>query len=708
MEKINLTINELKIMINTDTEKDYVEFTSSMLYHPKLKSVELSKFPFICGDLEYPKIAMFFIAQKGYTEIVSLFFNKAKFREKMQEFMKFEKRRSFASPQDSDSTKERLELKIQNIKTRLSDSQLSKTTSDGLNNEIEKIQRELYDNKNKFYMKKSMKDDKILSNNIMLMLKLLFATSYPAKFNISSSFNEYILQKSPSMFEPEIDHNLEKISYLKIDNKTLTITKITWLNDIMNHPLYRKLMELLVDYKKQMSKEVKRIDEELEEEWNFLKQKFLDGRYKITYAQKSFEDYLEKLKNEGEINNSNLIELNYNKKEFKENIIQLIEQLSKFETLQKRFFFSDSNTFYMVILNIKTLFDALRDSKTIITNIPVDFSSNLNRAIVDFKKIYIWSRIKTEYIKTGNININLEGEDKDIADEIMNKNKSLDKFLFFSTKIKDFITPERVCSNFNLQRMIMEYSENKKPDEVNSDISTNREKINNIKNEIEKFKTSQEKTKEGNTNNIENINKLKILEMNAKELILTKNKTTQTEKRDFSRLMQAIYNELIYMQKMEYFKNKENFNNMYIGACNINIYKVDVPKYEIYLAIDSIEGEYDEKTIKNVRCVRDSLYLGNEISDFFSGKSPYDIINHRNIVSERDLQTSNSSTQNNSLELLKKKKGGKKNKTVRFSNRLFKNHRGGSSRKKNKKIGISTRTYNNIHFLRNRNYTSEL
>jgi len=83
-----------------------------------------------------------------------------------------------------------------------------------------------------------------LERNVMTMLKLLLPTKFFAVNNHKQSIK---------LLDPEVDvvdsssifYNPLKTesSYIIINGKRYTITEVVWLNDILNHPTYRKLLE---------------------------------------------------------------------------------------------------------------------------------------------------------------------------------------------------------------------------------------------------------------------------------------------------------------------------------------------------------------------------------------------------------------------------------------------------------------------------------
>jgi hypothetical protein len=187
---MNLDIQQLKITLSTNIpEIQSVELTSSLLYHPDYKSIKASnKYPYITSSREYPATAL---NGMEYDKIVDFFFNKRTF------------------------------TKI------LTSSKYPPTVQ-----------------------MPSTDANQIYKRNIMTMLELLFSTKHFVVNNIHQSL-DLVLNQSPSK---SIFYNPmnTQFSYLKINNKPYTLTKIVWLNDIVNHPKYHELIKEVHNVKRSL------------------------------------------------------------------------------------------------------------------------------------------------------------------------------------------------------------------------------------------------------------------------------------------------------------------------------------------------------------------------------------------------------------------------------------------------------------------------
>jgi hypothetical protein len=176
-----MDVHLLRIMMATNIPNSSpIEFTRSMLYNPEYKDLKGSgTYPYITDEVEYSTTN---IGALTYPEMVDTFFNRNKF------------------------------INMVSNTIRNTDSSNDKP--------------------------------QILERNVMTMLRLLFPTKY---FTVNNH------KQSIELLEPGISTHYNHIilynplntlsSYLKINNKSYTITEVIWLNDLLNHPTYRTLLE---------------------------------------------------------------------------------------------------------------------------------------------------------------------------------------------------------------------------------------------------------------------------------------------------------------------------------------------------------------------------------------------------------------------------------------------------------------------------------
>jgi hypothetical protein len=178
-----MDVHLLRIMMATNIPNSApIEFTRSMLYHPEYKELKGSgTYPYITDEVEYSNTN---IGALTYPEIVDTFFNRDKF-------------------------------------INMVSNARSKQDNKG---ELDKQQT--------------------LEHNVMTMMLLLFPTKYFTVNNHKQSI-ELLEPGIATHYKRSIFYNPLKTmsSYVKINSKPYTVTEMIWLNDILNHPMYRKLLE---------------------------------------------------------------------------------------------------------------------------------------------------------------------------------------------------------------------------------------------------------------------------------------------------------------------------------------------------------------------------------------------------------------------------------------------------------------------------------
>ena len=165
----------------------------------------------------------------------------------------------------------------------------------------------------------------------------------------------------------------------------------------------------------------------------------------------------------------------------------------------------------------------------------------------------------------------MEGEDPDVVAELK---KDYSRLIEFIDKSKDLLEPKRESSNFDLQKTIVDYSENSK-DSKKGDVLVFKELMDKVRTEM---------------------------------VFLRKDKTTDDEDKKLMR----------------------------VGVCGVDKNKMDKPHYEVYVAIDVMEGEINANNLEGVKCKYRGLYLGRETENFFTKYNKFEVKQHRVYVPEKD------------------------------------------------------------------------
>lgn len=185
--EIEIKMIDIKISTNMDKTTDAISLTSSVLKVDNI-STNLLKYPLITSNIKYSFESL---ARYDYSKVVSFFFDRDMFYEKIMKMI------------------ERNKLKNLNKLPELEDQRTENLTA-----------------------------------NLKMMLALLLPTKYPIMHNILTSF-EYI---QGNVTYPYSLFGSGNYSYLTLNSQVYTITRVILLDDILNNPFYSNLMRKLYEY----------------------------------------------------------------------------------------------------------------------------------------------------------------------------------------------------------------------------------------------------------------------------------------------------------------------------------------------------------------------------------------------------------------------------------------------------------------------------
>jgi len=150
-----------------------------------------------------------------------------------------------------------------------------------VNSFFTKMVNESNDENKKKEEKKKEDTNTIANHNIYMTLLFLFPTRYPQSANINSSFDKYICKAPKTEYKnlfPSSDtvtsglfgriydikkEPLREYSYINTSSGVSSVTEIVWLNDVLNNPKYRELIDLLIQYNEWADERKKNIIEEI-------------------------------------------------------------------------------------------------------------------------------------------------------------------------------------------------------------------------------------------------------------------------------------------------------------------------------------------------------------------------------------------------------------------------------------------------------------
>jgi hypothetical protein len=206
-----MNIFQMKINIITKIpNKENIELTSDILLHNSKQN--LSNYPYFTDSILFPREKLQYL---NYDDVVTFFFNK-------KEFISM--------------------LKLQN------------------NIYTKKYQNNKFNSTRKSITKYNSNSHEIKTKNFILMLELLFPTTLPFVNNIETSLSYILKDKKETIpFQEQSQNNSffentnnilqflplnssNKFSYLKLNNNIYTVTNTIWINDVMNHPIYKEIL----------------------------------------------------------------------------------------------------------------------------------------------------------------------------------------------------------------------------------------------------------------------------------------------------------------------------------------------------------------------------------------------------------------------------------------------------------------------------------
>ena len=138
------------------------------------------------------------------------------------------------------------------------------------------------------------------NKNMNIMLHTLFHTSFPRTDNISDTYNTLILQTNKNMVIGDtspfsfLKSTPSNFSYITVQGVVYTITRVTWLNDLINDPEFGLLFRHISTLNKWLKNEIVKIKGKIESErsrFNKLQTEFVQ---KVLAMPRSFDTDIQK------------------------------------------------------------------------------------------------------------------------------------------------------------------------------------------------------------------------------------------------------------------------------------------------------------------------------------------------------------------------------------------------------------------------------
>lgn len=582
-------IEEISIMVLGAPKTEPVQLTSDIIIYNKNTSnpVLTNKLPFITGSFKYNEKYLFNMSVHNFNSLLEFFFNIDTFKKVCNKMYPSEQ-------------------KIETIKSKY-------------NQNIEK--------------------------NVEIMLVLLFPTKFPVMRNFSTSYNEYIKKTGPIDISYKIGVTTDEkglmstgnnYSYIKLNGTEYTITKILWLNDIFNHPVYRVFIDEYVDYIQKSGERSDILTTVINNSITKLATRFVPTE-KNNFDLSIYKDTIDK--------------------EYK--VIEALpdDELKKltFDTKKKQYA-DDMKALY-------SLFDEFGYGYE--GNPSNSISNNIN----DINRLNAYEKVYTKDEKVQNE----IGEYKKNLKIIKDKNKNGGPL---TNDEKNELKKDEQRSKDCIEHILTMYTRAYNIKEVYERIKANdrsslkltpefKNKLDNIVSDLRKIVISIKIKKNYITDDrkintkIEGEEKDVIDELNAKykyfmdflkrieDLNFPKRFSTNDTLQDmigkystgneilsFSNVLEEITN--IIMKNSNKPLNQIEYYN--VGVTQINPNDDKLPKYEIYVAFDLIEGKIDDTNINNVDCYYNGSYLGLYAQNWFNKVNTYNAQAYRMNIKKSDYE----------------------------------------------------------------------
>ena len=236
MSKMSINIKKINIIVETNIEGEApFSLTYDKIYNPVksrvIKSQTKLDYPYFTTDIQYNEKTLYNLAKKDYSELLRAFFDKRYFTTMVKSFEKNNNR----------------------------------------------------DNRDGIVLPTP---ELITNHNIFMMLYFLFPIRYPIPANISSTYNSKICKNSAEKYQVDLknkpasntlssiflgqtkdiqEENMREYSYINTSKGESTVTQIVWLNDILNEPRYRELMDSLIQYNEWYADKILSLPKEIED-----------------------------------------------------------------------------------------------------------------------------------------------------------------------------------------------------------------------------------------------------------------------------------------------------------------------------------------------------------------------------------------------------------------------------------------------------------
>lgn len=438
-------------------------------------------------------------------------------------------------------------------------------------------------------VEKHYKHNAILAENVMTILKLLFTNTFPFTNDIISSYDHLIENSIVDVGFAD----KKRSSFIKLNGNIHTVTRAVWLNDVLNHPLYNDLIKTMNKYfiwaeknkYKIISDETKELKSIATEIFNFYKGENFPKKRRNKNNDVDITDS-ELLKNDADEIVRNAYRSSKPEREYEKSRYLLFLKNDFHDNIVKIVGSSSSKKSDDIKVNeIIDIIRRLKNLKNIVSIVDLVQFDYIKRSLIELKKytessIYLFNLY---VLKNGEPIIDLKAPK---LESIKSQFKIYDET---KEKLKNFCGP-----SIDFKGGIV--SRNKYVISNGNYIEDNTSIQYLIENYVQKTSnnTSDKDDKKPSSKNTEDTNK--------------EGENTK-ESQNATSFIQYI-NQVTIVEKS---KDKVLANsNLELGVNEFNFEESDKPRFQIYVKLDLLQGELNEKNIKFIKCKFDDLFLTNK------------------------------------------------------------------------------------------------
>ena len=418
----------------------------------------------------------------------------------------------------------------------------------------------------------------ILDYNVKLMLSLIFPTTYPVSRTHFNSYGSFMANTDSTIVvkgqteDLFLQKQIPNYTYITLDGVKYTVTRVVWLNDLYNNPLYRVLINGFADFKRWIDISKPTILNSIK---NSLLEILTNQTCAILFGKHQSSDII--TTNIKDIDKAPVTVTP--KTKFEAELISLYGDIysSKQSNLTSKSIVSIDYNLQMREMSrfFNSVYNKLNiDSKTINSITNTDDNNNIltDTDVTDF--IQQLNTIYQNY--TNNNAIKFSKELKDCME-------------YIKETLNTIVLEKRVYENYLLKG---KYIINETDTNIKRDIETKYVTLKNYSDVVKSLKDSKSANK--------------LLQDSISEYINGKEST-------FTTIMDNIQDAVLRNQLIKY-AITPNIHILNTSVGRINQNNINEPQYEIFVGMDLVKGELNDENVKTIHCAYEGYYLGQQLS----------------------------------------------------------------------------------------------